>query len=504
MADTFKESILIPKAFLEKLVKKEKGDKKDASLDDGVVNSTPTANILFQTQELQKEHFPAPKKTKKVDPFEKEINKEHESKIQTLLRMFPYTLRHKISYLLYFIYKHAGTRFRWNSEFQMGIDKRVFPESNLVDILTFLFSENTADYISEETIKLKEGHYVMGIPRDVDVFLDFLKTLPGVQNMKAFHFLTSQLNKLKVYQESVNVLTPNQKEAIENGPKYVEVFDDHSFSTPPPAPFRRRIFAPQQSIFTPINTSPHTTSAPPELEYDSNISDTTDKPGIYSEEEEEEEKGDEEKEEEEEEEKEGDKTPTPQDLAPSIPPATATSPAAPVSPAKAAASAETGTDALSASDLIAAQKTPENTSTSHIGDLIDSIHKLVLDDKDDNDAVSVGEQLRAEDNDVFDNGGAEAGAEAGAAAPDESPAKTSTPKPEEPKNPRARLPSSKRRRGSKDEPAEEDEEEGGKRRKSERERKQTSVTQFGDPTDDQLARAEQERKTRKSKKSTNN
>ena len=222
MADTFKESILIPKSFLESLIKKENNKKSDYGT--AVVNSsTPMANIVFETKELQKEHFPVKKKKVQFeDSFEKEINKEHEMKIQTLLRMFPYSLRYKISYLLNFIYKQVGTRFKWNSSFQMAIDKRFFPESNLVDILTFLYSENTTDFMSEENIRLKEGHRIIGVPRDVDVFVDFLKTLPGVVNMKAFHFLFSQLNKFRAYQNSLSKLTAKQKDELEQDP-------DHAF-----------------------------------------------------------------------------------------------------------------------------------------------------------------------------------------------------------------------------------------------------------------------------------
>ena len=227
MADTFKESVIIPKSFLEKLVKQKQNKnvtKKDEPAE--ASQATPMADIAFQTKELHKEHhFPPPKK-RKTDTFvTEEINKEHDLKLQALLRMFPYTLRHKISYLLNYIYKHAGTRFKWNSTFQMGIDKRFFPESNLVDILTFLYSENTLDFISEENIKLKDDHErVIGIPRDVEVFVDFLRTLPGVPNMKAFHFLVSQLNKLKSYQQTMNELTPNEKDALEKLPNPVVPF----------------------------------------------------------------------------------------------------------------------------------------------------------------------------------------------------------------------------------------------------------------------------------------
>ena len=237
MGETFKESWIVPKFILEKLVKNQitggKNQKKNLDevssvsqniYDDKegpdleVMGSSPMAALTINAREKEKEK----QKFKKNIALEaEEVDLAHENKLHSILGMFSHSLKHRVFYLLNFIYKQAGKRFDWNRSFQMGIDKRFYPESNLVDILTFLFSNNTRHFLSEEKIKCEDekNNMIFGVPRDLDVFTDFLKTLPGVLSFKPFQFSSSQLEKFKAYTEKLNNLTPNAKDKLEHQKK---------------------------------------------------------------------------------------------------------------------------------------------------------------------------------------------------------------------------------------------------------------------------------------------
>ena len=143
--------------------------------------------------------------------------------INDILSFFETRLKFHIRYFLKFL-QHNTKRFSWTPRYQIKLDNFVYQESNFVDILRFLFSEEPATgYVSQMpyTIKLREysdDHEFpdissLPVPKNLDIFLDFLKEIPTF-NKKAFAFNTSNLEVVNEYLERIHGMDQEEKNQL--------------------------------------------------------------------------------------------------------------------------------------------------------------------------------------------------------------------------------------------------------------------------------------------------
>ncbi len=143
--------------------------------------------------------------------------------INDILSFFETRLKFHIRYFLKFL-QHNSKRFSWTPRYQIKLDNFVYQESNFVDILRFLFSEEPATgYVSQMpfTIKLREysdDHEFpdissLPVPKNLDIFLNFLKEVPTF-NKRAFAFNTSNLEVVNEYLERIHGMDQEEKNQL--------------------------------------------------------------------------------------------------------------------------------------------------------------------------------------------------------------------------------------------------------------------------------------------------
>ena len=244
---TFKESLIIPRDIFEHL-QQENATKPQKINDDTSsifssksknlnktqgIGSTALAKIGFH-EKSERDRANGIKNIKDsiVDLTKLKTNDSNNTtvtnnQIEDLLSFFTVTNRPKVRYLLKFLQQQQKERFNWNDHYQMIIDKKLCEDSNLIEILNFLYQEDLPKaYLSAQNVWIRavdsddEKMFTdIPVPSHLGIFLKFLHETAGVNDLRVFNFNQENVNLFNRFQWKVKHLTAQQQETIKNNRK---------------------------------------------------------------------------------------------------------------------------------------------------------------------------------------------------------------------------------------------------------------------------------------------